>query len=107
MDNSPRSTIVVELFGDLDLTLVSFVAETLDDVARSGARRVVLSRRGLAMSSGGALRALEHTVAAARACGTTVEIIPGNRKMRRTPGTCARHVILARHAIQGELDRSA
>jgi len=113
--------MVVDLFGDLDLTLVGFLTETLADIVRSGATDVTISTRGLALTSNGALRALDRAIAAVRSGGTTVEIVPGNRKMRiafagarialrRTAGTrppTVRHFMLARHAEQGELDRSA
>ena len=119
--SSARTSVAVDLFGDLDLTLVAFLAETLAEIAHAGPADIVLSTRGLSLTSNGALRALDHALADARKAGTGVEVIPGSRKMRHalvdariapSPGSKARrpvvrHVMLARHAEQGELDRSA
>jgi hypothetical protein len=110
MSSVPRTSVAVDLFGDLDLTLVALVVETLGDIARHGPADVVLSTRGLALTSNTALRALNLELEDARKSGTVVEILPGNRKHRRRVAAdvpVTRHFMLARHAAQGELDRSA
>jgi anti-anti-sigma regulatory factor len=112
MASDVPASIVVELIGDLDTTLVESLAERLSAFTLDGATSIVLSARHLTLPTADALAILGSAVSAARAGGASIAIDPGSRKMRlafeqahiahgpsdvpRAPG--ARYLMIARHA---------
>jgi len=117
-----RSIAVVDLIGDLDATLGTILAETLDTLVASGTTHVVVSAKHVATSSYDGLESLGAACTAARASGATVALDPGNRRMRaafegaalaierqpkggRPSGT--RHLMIAHHAPAKRLAYSA
>ena len=110
--------VFVDLIGDLDATLGDQFADTLSQLTELGTKAVYLTTKHVNVSSNAGLAALDAALSSARARGCSVDVDPGNRKMRsafasarinceddapRRPSR-ARHLMIARH---GALKRSA
>jgi hypothetical protein len=109
---SESVAVFVDLIGDLDATLGGQFADTLASLTARGATAVYLTTKHVNVSSSDGLAAIDAALSAARAQGCSVEIDPGNRKMRSAFAsariTCAddgptrphraRHLMIARHS---------
>jgi anti-anti-sigma regulatory factor len=117
-----RVSVFVDLIGDLDATLANLFADTLDHLTERGTTDVFLNTKHVSLSSTDGLAALEAALTVARAKGCSVAIDPGNRRMRSAFATAhipcsrealatrphsARHLMIARHAVQPKLQKSA
>jgi hypothetical protein len=106
------AAVFVDLIGDLDATLGVQFADTLANLTERGTTAVFLNTKHVNLSSIDGLAAIESAVSVARARGCSVEVDPGNRRMRsafaaahiacRGDGPVrpnrARHLMIARHA---------
>ncbi|GAC1301692.1 MAG: hypothetical protein NVSMB19_10120 [Vulcanimicrobiaceae bacterium] len=79
---------MVDLIGDLDATLGTIAADTLDRIAGGAERSVYLSTKRVRLTTRDGLARLDAALAAARARGCAVAVEAGNRKMR-TAFACA------------------
>jgi len=117
---SKRVGVLVDLIGDLDVTLAELARDTFADLAVRGATDVFLATRHVGSSSADGLRVLAAALVAARARGCTIEIDPGNRRMRTALGAAgiscargahanrppqARHLLIARHSANPNRSR--
>ena len=110
-DGTP-SAVVVDLIGDLDVTLGELVAETIARIATSGTDAIFVTTKHVALASSDGLSALDAGLAAARSSGVAITLEAGTRKMRAAfatariataegtpPPSRARHFMIARHAV--------
>jgi hypothetical protein len=117
-----RVSVVVDLIGDLDVTLGTIFADTLANLAVNGTTDVHLTTRHIAASTTDGLAAIEAALTDARHRGCSVAVDPGSRRMRAAfsaasitllPDTSARmperarHLIIARHAPAPKLHKTA
>lgn len=122
LSSSERPFAIVDLIGDLDATLGTIFADTLDRLVASGTTDVLVTARHVATSSNNGLATLGAACTAAREHGTTITIDPGNRRMRSAFASAslttdrsgatprprgARHVMIACHALSKRLARTA
>jgi anti-anti-sigma regulatory factor len=120
-----RVAVVVDLIGDLDVTMGDIFAATLDRLTADGATDLYVTARHVAVTSSDGLAAIDAALATARERGCSIAVDPGNRKMRAAFSHAridyaatadggfprnARHLMIARHAAaqsQGNLRRTA
>jgi len=120
-----RVAVVVDLIGDLDLTMGDIFADTVERLTADGRTDLYLTTRHVAVTSSDGLAAIDAALATARERGCSVAVNPGSRRMRaafshaRIPYAAgadgalprnARHLMIARHAApasEGKLRRSA
>ena len=116
-----RVTVAIDLIGDLDATLGAMFSETLTRLVDDGTTDVALMLKHIALSSEDGVAALGAALARARARGCSVAVDPGSRRMKATfaaarlnvagsaasARTTSRHLMLARHALEKRLQRTA
>ncbi len=106
-----RTAVVVDLIGDLDVTLSTLVADTLDRITDDGGRSVFISTKYIALTTREGLARLDEALTGIRSRGCAVALEAGNRKMRTAFAfarmTCdaaasrpagGRHLMIAHHA---------
>ncbi len=77
-----RSAVVVDLIGDLDTTLGTIFADTLDRIACTSGSSVYVSTKHVALTTRDGLARLDAALAGARSRGCAVALHAGNRRMR-------------------------
>jgi hypothetical protein len=116
-----HAAVFVDLIGDLDATLGGQFADTLANLTERGTTAVFLNTKHVNVSSIDGLAAIESALTVARARGCSVEVDPGNRRMRTAFATArivcadhgparpprARHFMIARHAEAAKLSKTA
>jgi hypothetical protein len=119
--STDRTAVFVDLIGDLDATLGGQFADTLASLTERGTTAVFLNTKHVNLSSVDGLAAVDAALSQARARGCSVEVEPGNRRMRSAFASahirCAgdgparpvrgRHLMIARHAQPSKMPLSA
>jgi hypothetical protein len=115
-----RVAVVVDLIGDLDVTMGDIFAATVDRLTADGTTDLFLTTRHVAVTSSDGLAAIDAALATARGRGCSIAVDPGNRRMRaafshaRIPYAAtadgvlprnARHLMIARHAASQSKDK--
>jgi anti-anti-sigma regulatory factor len=107
-----HAAVFVDLIGDLDATLGGQFADTLANLTERGTTAVFLTTKHVNVSSIDGLAAIESALSVARARGCSVQVDPGNRRMRSAFASArihcasdgparpsrARHLMIARHS---------